>query len=237
MTALEAKAIQLYLADLEVDEVEFYNELYDHIATAYGDRADQSLGIQEFLEVVMPPRFGGEQGILVEIQRQRRFVRKGIYKEALRNYISFFSTPVGLLKSTLLLGIILLLNEMRFSKSSISTLLVLASCLPFLISNIVSWRFKLKCKKQKLPFYSSYTNQMVVILTAFFVGVVQGLPDITSRILYGEHFSLLKTIETNTTMLSIVTFLVIIYGWVCLEIIWRKTTINKKITSKLITQP
>ena len=236
MTALEAKAIQLYLADLEVDEVEFYNELYDHIATAYGDRADQSLGIQEFLEVVMTPRFGGEKGILEEMRKQRRFVRKGIYNEALSNYISFFSTPAGLLKSALVLGTILTLNEMRFSKSSISTLLVLASCLPFLISNIVSWRFKLKCKKRKLPFYSSYTNQMVVFLTAFFVGVVQGLPDITSRILYGERFSLLRHLETNTTVLSIATFLVIIYGWVSLEMIWRKTTINKKITSNLLLQ-
>ncbi|MGW8121844.1 hypothetical protein ACV07N_04220 [Roseivirga echinicomitans] len=236
MTALEAKAIQLYLADLEVDEVEFYNEMYDHIATAYIERTDRSLRVKEFLKDVITPSFGGEKALRAEIDKQKKIVRKGIYKEALLLYLSFFSTSKGLLKSTLVLCIILVFNELSTNRTLFSALVILAICLPFWIINIIQWRFKSKCRKRKLPFYTSHTNRIVLLITTLLVAILQGLPDITSRILYGERFSLFRVLEANTTIHSISAFLFIIYGWVCLEMIWRKSTINKKITSKFLVQ-
>lgn len=232
MTALEVKAIQAYINELDIDEVEFYHELYDHIATAYTERTNKSLAIDEFLETEITESFGGEKGIRDAINRQSKAVRNGIYKEAFRNYLSFFSTPKGILKCLLISLIVALLTTVLPVTSLLSSLVVLSTCLPFLLAKFINWKFKANCRKRKLPFRRSYTNETVVLLSALVIGILQGIPDITSYVLNGQRFSMLKALEGNLTTLYIAAFLFSVYGWVCLEMIFRRTTINKAFASK-----
>ena len=232
MTVLEVKTIQAYINDLDIDEIEFYHELYDHIATAYAERSNRSLAINEFLENEITESFGGEKGIRDAINTQSKAVRNGIYKEAFRHYLSFFSTPKGILKSILTSFFIVLLTSVLPKVSLLSWLVLLGTCLPFLLAKLINWKFRANCRKRKLPFRRSYTNETVVLLSALVIGILQGIPDIANYVLYGQRFSMLKALEGNLTSLYIAAFLFSVYGWVCLEMIWRRTTINKAFASK-----
>jgi len=225
MTEREVRVIRNYVLKADIEEMEFYEELFDHIASSYEHRLDHTQRLEEHLSEVITPSFGGAAGIEDMVLAQKRLRRAKIYKHAAQHFFSFFTTVSGLAKSLLLITILYLLSILD-NTNVFSTVSFTIFLLPAVAAYLMQWRFKAKCRASELPYKTSFTNRIIFLISIMLVGLFQGLPDILSRIIYGNRFSTLGYFEQYDFFILPLTFIFAIYSWVCLSLIQHRVQLK-----------
>lgn len=225
MTNKEHQIIRNLIIKTDTKEMEFYEELYDHIVSSFKSRRDESQSIKDHLNEEVIPSFGGILGLQKMIKKQRKIGKKQVYSAVLNELSSFFNSFQGFLKTLIiLLGIYTL--RLLFGDSVIQDLVTIALIIPFLSISIARWIFKKRCKKQGLPYESSYSNQTVFIICSSVIAIVQGLPDIIHRIVYGSRFSIIEYGFQFEALIIPISFIIAIYLWVSIYLITNKVKLK-----------
>ncbi|MFY0592399.1 hypothetical protein [Roseivirga sp.] len=229
MNLRDSKVIRNFVLKAHIDEVEFYEEIYDHVASSYEHRIDSKQTIEEHIEQEIAPSFGGIEGLESMIDAQKRMKRSRIFNDALKRYFSFFTTISGLAKSMLLATVIYLLS-IYTTETLFSNIIGIVFILPALAAYIMQARFKHLCRKRRLPFKTSFTNRIVFFVSTMFIACFQGVPDIVSRIVIGKRFNVLNYLEQFEFIVLPFVFHFSIYAIVCLTLISKrlqlKTSLN-----------
>lgn len=217
----ESRAIREYLFIAGVRYMEFYEELFDHIASSFIEREDKGQNIDQHLEFVISPEFGGTKGIEALVRKQGKFISSRVYRSAWKVFYTFFTTPLGLLKTFTILGLLYLL---QLWGNLVLTLEIgtPAIVFPFLFGVIAQWRFKRKCKAEKLAYKTSLTNTAIFGLTTTLVVLTQGLPDILSRLIYRKRFNTLEFLSQFDFLTFPLTLLLTLYAITCFMMITNR---------------
>lgn len=225
MTEREGKVIENYIMEAQVYQVEFYQELLDHILSSYENRTNPKQTIEEHLEQVVSPMFGGIKGIEKMAKEQGKFLSSKIYKEGWKIFYNLFTTPSGLLKTLSILGLFYLLQTVMGYDilMELGTPLII---LPFIVAGIAQWRFKRKCKIANLPYKSSLVNTAVFGISTLAIAFLQGLPDILSRIIFGDRFNVLVYLSKFEFLTLPLTLVLALYAFVSFTLIRKNIRIK-----------
>ncbi|OEK05012.1 hypothetical protein [Roseivirga misakiensis] len=229
MTVRESRVIRNFILKANVEEMEFYEEIYDHIASSYEQRASADECIEDHITNVIVPSFGGVEGLESMVDKQKRLSRTRVFNNAFKKFSAFFTTASGLLKSLLVASFIYLLSTFA-SEFIFLTTIDIIFIIPAITAYVMQLRFKYLCRKRRLPFKTSFTNQMVFLISIMCIGLFQGLPDIIHRIAVGSRFNTLTYLEQFDFIFFPVVFLFTIYTWVCLTLIAKSTRLNTSAT-------
>ncbi len=226
MTERESKVIRNFILKANVEEMEFYEELYDHIASSFENRSNKAQSIDEHIDFVISPKFGGIEGIEKMVSRQRVLKKRAIYRQIASELLSYLTTLSGLIKIIAIGLIIMLLNEYTDTLSTVGSLALIIPCLA---AQLMRWNFKRICKKNKLPYTSSFTNRIIFIVSISSVAILQGIPDIISRITSGYRFNSMTFLSQFEYIKYPVILLLVIYALTCFSLLQNRV--------KLKTQP
>lgn len=224
----EVEAIDNFLKENDIEYIEVYYELFDHIASAYQDRSNKGILVNEYLKTEVMQSFGGQSGLQKIVDCKKQVVRKQLNKEALRIFGSFFSSAKGALKSMIVLGLIML--ALRFSNASevFFNLSFICFVLPLLVVKAISLHFWLSSKKARMPFKKSLLNAKTTLICSLLVGLVQGIPDIAFRITVGERFNSLHYLGSFEDIRLPILFLFVLCAWTGTEICFKYGQLNAK---------
>lgn len=225
MTEQENEEIKNYILKANVEEVEFYEELYDHIASSYENRSIQSQTIKEHLELVISPAFNHMKGIDKMVRVQRRLRKKALYRKVASEFLSFFTTSSGVIRTLI---IVLAINA--FSTFTEYNALVWlggsAINLTALIVCMTLWQFNEGCITNNLPYKSSFTNRTIYFISVFLYAFLQALPIIIGQIFWGERFSIIQYAAQFEFLQLPLTLLFIIYAWVCFKLMKNRVRLE-----------
>ncbi|MFT6873715.1 MAG: hypothetical protein ACJAVN_002737 [Roseivirga sp.] len=225
MTERDGRAIREYLFVAGVRYMEFYEELYDHIMSSFIDRKDKGQTIDQHLELVISPEFGGTKGIEKMLNEQGKFISKRVYQSGWKVFHEFFTTPIGLLKTTVILTLLYSL-QLWGNLDLIVEIGTPAIVLPFLFGVIAQWHFKRKCKAGKLAYKKSITNTAIFGLTGILIAIAQGLPDILSRLVYGQRFNTLDYLSKFEFLDLPLSLLLTLYAITCFTMITKRVRLK-----------
>lgn len=221
MTEREERIIRNYLVKAEVEYMEFYEELYDHIATSFNNRPNKEQSLHQHLELDISSAFGGQEGIAIMLRKQSKFMNSNIYRHGWQVFHSFFTTVKGVLKTFLILGMLYLLESLdKFDMiMDLSALLIL---IPYGITTFAQWQFKRKCKANNLPYQSSLTNSTIFGLTSGLIVFAFALPSLIGKVFMGQGFYTLEYLAQFEFLTFPLTLLLTLYAITCLTLTYKK---------------
>ncbi|MEC7755449.1 hypothetical protein [Roseivirga sp. UBA1976] len=175
ITKDEQHTIEQYLKSVDINTMEFFEEMYDHICTSYENRTDKTQDIKTHIRDVVQPSFGGVNGI-IKIRDQRTKARIRLVRKRFGQiFISYF---LGWPNVLITLGVILgswTLSQLFGIKTliTVSTICFIFIPLTFFFGKWIQfWR---KCKKAGKVYRTSEVYQ---IFTPFMALALQ-VPNMT----------------------------------------------------------
>ena len=160
ITKGEQHSIEQYLKSVDINTMEFFEEMYDHICTSFENRKDKTQDIKTHIRDVVQPSFGGVKGIH-RIRKQRvktrtKLMRKRFSQLYIRHLISW-PTALG----TVLIALI----SIGFFKV-FGAFTLLALCLIFCFSlptfQMLDQRAKFwkQCQKESKPYSRTEVHEV-----------------------------------------------------------------------------
>lgn len=210
--------IQNYLKRVVINEMEFYEELYDHIATSYENREIENQSVKEHIDIVVEPGFGGMDGIRKTRNAHAVLRRRMVLRKAMNLFTGYFFRWPTVLITGLLVMLLYLAQNLWDSYQVFEIVTILGMVTPCIISQYGRWRFKQNCRKYNKPYSFSQVNNQIYLLSISFIAVLQGLLAIISRIFSDGSYSFLSFFEQYPTLYVPVGLLLLIYGMVCLQL-------------------
>jgi hypothetical protein len=198
--------------------MELYNELYDHIATSYENREDKNQPLQAHIDDVFLASFGGYAAFRKSLSKIRYAYQEAFYKSVWQNVNKQ-------LYPTWLLAVLIIATALSMLVNNASLILdiwVLAMIIPFAGAQIMVWKFRIQCQKLKLPYNRSFVNKEIRLFSLLLAGLISGFPDITSRIIYGQKFSLLAFLSDKPGFVFLVTLIILTYSTICVMLLLKK---------------
>ncbi len=214
----EKTQIQNYLNRVIINEMEFYEELYDHIATSYENRATENQSVKEHIATVVEPDFGGIDGIRKIKNVHARQRRRMITRKALTLFTGYFLRWPAVLITCLLILLLYIAQNVWDSYQVFEIVTILGMVTPCIISQYGRWKFKQNCKKYHKPYSFSQVNNQVYLLSISFIAILQGLLAIISRIFSDGSYSFLSFFQQYPMLYIPMGTLLLIYGMVCLQL-------------------
>lgn len=153
-----------YLKDVGIRHQEPFEELYDHIATAFEQSSQQD--IRTYIYEIAQPDFGGTSGIMRIVNEQNKIRKSIIWSRAKTIFIGLFGWPtiVVVLVSFLLVqfGIKQLGQQFILILS-----LGLGLALPATVALYGHLTFHFNCKQKMLPYRSNNRNSWLLNMIHF----------------------------------------------------------------------
>ncbi len=225
MTKREERIIRNYILKAEVEHMEFYEELYDHIASSFANRSDSEQGIEQHLDEVISPEFGGAEGIEEMVRKESKILNSAVYKLGWKVFYQHFATPIGLLKTITVLGILYLLRSLN-AFSMVEDLGALLILVPYGCAGAAKWQFKRKCKAQNLAYRSSVMNSTIFSMTSLIIVFIAVLLPLFSKLILGKGFYPLEYLSQFEFLTLPLTLLLALYAITCFTLIQKKVRLN-----------
>ena len=222
MTEIQEMAVRNYLKGLTFGDKEFYEEMYDHICSAYENREEASLTVREFIALVIQPNFGGKAGLRKVYEAQARQRKRMVYKRAVSLFGAYLFRWPTVLVTALLFLILLQLNQLFDEAKVFEICTMIGLVTPFLLAQYGKWRFKQQCKKHRLPYDSSQVNDTVHFLSIAGVALLYGFFSLISRWILGERGGFLDFFSQYPVSFLPVSMLLLVYALVCLQLFKEK---------------
>lgn len=164
ITQAEHNTIVKYLKAIDVNTMEFFEEMYDHICTSFENRINKSQDLNTHIREVVQPGFGGVKGIH-KIREERTKTRiKLLRKRFGTTFIKyFFGWPNVVTTASVILASILI-KDFFGTKTLFFTAFIIATVLPIIFFFYKLIEFRLKCKKENKPYRVSEAFNVITPL-------------------------------------------------------------------------
>jgi len=155
ITKKQHQEIARFLKRAGITTQEFYEELYDHICTSYESRINKSETIEDHIDQVVEPSFGGIKGLLKIKERRTKLrvaqMRKRFW-QILRGLL--FSWPTILISMLVVLSDFIIFNQFG-GKSLLIFTLITFGIIPVLLFYVRQLHFYWLAKRARKGFTSS----------------------------------------------------------------------------------
>ena len=222
INAKDQQCVYAYMDKLDIEEMEFYEELYDHIVSSFENRKEKEQSMEQHLKMEVDAAFGGEEGIHKMIDDQRQVRKKAFIRHCLQVMASYFLDMryVPIAAAT---GLSLIALSAFFDPVTIMNIAVLFGfAVPGLVMKWGEYKFKRSCKKAGRPYRESHVNSVLYLFSISVVALVQGLPDVLGRIFYGTRFNFMDLIEPYPYLYIPIGTLAVLYSLTCFRLFQEK---------------
>jgi len=222
MTREEKHIATRYLQDLDFNEKEFFEEMYDHICSSYENRETSNQDISTHIYQVLEPAFGGKKGLKKLRSAQARTRGKLVLKRGfflLGAYL--FRWPTVLLTALMCILYFQLFQHYDTLEVFYNTLMV-GIYIPFVLVHIGVFRFKRKCIKHDRPYTKSQVNNTIYAFSlsgGLFIFLVAKL---INWVAYGGTYNSLDFFLKHPISLIPTCILIIVHCLVSLQLFKEK---------------
>lgn len=175
--------ITQYLQSLGIKEMEFFEEMYDHIATSYQNRTDSDQPISDHIDLVITPAFGGRWGIRKLRITQQKTLFKSVSKKALGFFLAFFYKWPYIIAT--IASVILLMTSLQYEKGNQLYVQVIqvSFLIPLFTMAYSSQRFGSNCRKQGKSYTRSWMNNTIAGVYVSMKLLMYGIEHVTAEFL------------------------------------------------------
>jgi len=222
MTKEEKTTIVDYLKSLDIRSMEFFEEMYDHIATSFESRQHRSHSIKTHISEVIQPGFGGAKGIQRVMKSQQKLRQKAIFKRAKDLFLSYLISWPTVLITLFIALIIFQLNRTFNPKDVLLIVLVISAMVPPIIALGGQLRFYIDCKKQSKPYSSSDLNKRLVLIAAIGCNLLNVLLNLVAKLIWDGQKTGFENLASYPWVQISLSVLFVLYALVVIQLLKEK---------------
>jgi len=218
----EHQEIYEFLKKVGVNQIEIYQELYDHIATSYENRRAISEDLRTHIREEVQPSLGGVKGIQRIIKSQTKAFEKEIQQRAFAIAKSYVFGWPGILVTMVTISLVLMINKVWGMKVIATSALIFGVLSPPMIALAGMIIFYKKSLKRRLGPTTSLKNLKVMRFAAFGTTFINSIFFLIGGIVFRDSGWLFDQLVDNP-ILGLSTFVIfVLYGLVCLQLLKEK---------------
>ena len=218
ITQDEQEQVIKYLKSLEISQMEFFEELNDHIITSYEQRISKKQSISEHIRDVVQPSFGGVKGIVRIMRGQNKLRRQLVRDRAKALFEEYLFGWPSIMVTVLITLLVFSLNNFLGSENTFLLCLIVGAAFPAGVSFYAQTKFYYQCKTHGLPYRSSNANNQIAFFSYFGIWAINILFNFTWIFFLRKSDKVFELITTNTWLLIPISTLYILYGLICLRL-------------------
>ncbi|OEK05011.1 hypothetical protein [Roseivirga misakiensis] len=218
----EHNEINGFLRNVGAEHIEVYQELYDHVATSFEQRAITTQDIKTHIREVVQPNLGGTLGIKKIITARTKAFNKEVYGRAWDIFKDYFIGWPSVLISILTVAIVLVGREYWGIGTITKAALVFGVMAPPLLTVAGMLLHYLDGRRKKLKVTSSLRNQVVIRFATFGTTLTQVSFFLIGGMIFGDTGLIYKLLINNPLLGLSLSVIFILYGCVSLQLLKEK---------------